>query len=563
MGTRRGSGSDDDTDAAPGTPAEEDGEADDLETIDAALLGEDAGGESSDAVPGVEGDEDLGDASSKRRRERAWQRVFRSNRALWITAAVAVLALVGGLLLGRFVLSPADQASLAGPPDPGLITVPVEWGVLSNDVTIRGEVGYADAVEVAIDTAALGGPAVVTGGLPEPGALLEALSIALEVTGRPVIVLPGELPAYRTLTFGMTGPDVIQFKEAMHALDIDVGDPASDLFDAQAAAAVTALYERAGYPAPPPPEGSAESVAIAQEGVRSARQMLDQARLDLSSASNGATASQILAADQAVAAAERERDAQYRAQPSDPLAVAAAEDAVALLQLQRQELTAAPDTTALQAAVASAEQSVADAETALTRAQEQVLPYLPAGEVLYLTTLPRRVDSVNVARGQVLQGPAMTVSGATLTLSGSAAPVDAALLEVGQEATFEMLDGTAHTARITALTPGDATTDRWTVTLEPAELTAEQTQLLQGANVRVSIPVGATVGEVLFVPVAALTAGPGGESRLEIVEGDPREGEGAQTRLVVVETGLAAAGLVEVAAVDGVLEAGDLVVVGR
>jgi multidrug efflux pump subunit AcrA (membrane-fusion protein) len=79
----------------------------------------------------------------------------------------------------------------------------------------------------------------------------------------------------------------------------------------------------------------------------------------------------------------------------------------------------------------------------------------------------------------------------------------------------------------------------------------------------VRIAVGATEGEVLSVPLAALTAGPGGESRIEVVESDPREGKDAETRLVVVETGLAAKGAVEVTPVEGELDEGDLVVVGK
>jgi hypothetical protein len=101
------------------------------------------------------------------------------------------------------------------------------------------------------------------------------------------------------------------------------------------------------------------------------------------------------------------------------------------------------------------------------------------------------------------------------------------------------------------------------VLFEPDPLTPEQITQLQGSNVRVQIAVGATEGDVLSVPLAALTAGPGGESRVEIVESDPREGKDAETRTVVVKTGLAAKGAVEVTAVDGDLEEGDLVVVGR
>jgi hypothetical protein len=129
-------------------------------------------------------------------------------------------------------------------------------------------------------------------------------------------------------------------------------------------------------------------------------------------------------------------------------------------------------------------------------------------------------------------------------------------------ASFELIDGGEQAATISAVVPGEGDA-RWTVELEPAPLTPEQVAELQGANVRVRIPVGATDGDVLAVPLAALTAGPGGESRVEVVDGDPRDGAQAETRLVVVETGLAAQGAVEVRPVDGDLEEGDLVVVGR
>jgi len=192
-----------------------------------------------------------------------------------------------------------------------------------------------------------------------------------------------------------------------------------------------------------------------------------------------------------------------------------------------------------------------------------VQPYLPSSEVLYLTALPRRVDTIAVVRGGIVPAKAMTVSGATVRLTAGAAASDAALLSEGAEATFELPDGTEHRAVITSVTAGASDSARWEVLLEPDALTTEQMQQLQGANVRVKIPVGATEGAVLSVPVAALTAGPGGESRVEVVEGDPRDGDRAQTRLVVVEPGLAARGAVEITAVDGRIEEGDLVVVGR
>jgi hypothetical protein len=213
--------------------------------------------------------------------------------------------------------------------------------------------------------------------------------------------------------------------------------------------------------------------------------------------------------------------------------------------------------------VSAAEQQLVQAREALAEAQEAVLPTLPAGEILYLDQLPRRVDAVAVQRGALLEGAAMTVSGAKLGLSGTVAPADARLLRPRMTATFDLPDGEEHPATITEVTPGEGEEARWTVQLEPAPLTPEQVTQLQGTNVRVGIPVGATDGDVLSVPLAALSAGPGGDSRVEVVEGDPRDGADAETRLVVVETGLAADGAVEVRPQDGELEEGDLVVVGR
>lgn len=514
------------------------------------------------------------DEAATQGRARGWLRIFRANRTIWIIAAAAVVSLVAGLLVGRFIMSPADAASLTDPPDAGLVTVPVEYGILSNDVTIRGDVGYADSVEVTIDTASLGGPAVVTGAVPEVGSTLSPLSVALAVTGRPVIVLPGELPAYRTLVFGMSGPDVIQFKQAMAAVGIAVGDTASDVFDAAAAAAVTELYARVGYPAPPAQDGAQEQLQGAQDGLRAAQQSVSAAQAELSRAQAGPNAVEIRQADNAISSAQRALDSAIAAQPQPPddtpAAMAAwqatvgdARDALALAQLQRQQLGSGVDTSAQRAALDSARQQVADAQVSLQRAQEAAMPYLPSGEVLYLTELPRRVDAVNVARGQVLQGAAMVVSGASITITGGVAAADAALLKVGDVASFDLPDGGVHVAKIAELAPGTDAGARWTVTLEPDPLTAEQAAQLQGRNVRVTIPVGATGGDVLFVPIAALTAGPGGESRVEVVDGDPRDGERAETRLVVVETGLAAGGQVEITAVEGELEEGDLVVVGR
>ena len=489
--------------------------------------------------------------------------VFQRNRMLWIVAAAAVLSLVAGLLLGRFLISPADAAGAAELPAPGLVTVPVQYGQLSNDVTIRGEVAYADPVEVRIDTTSIAGPAVVTGQVPEVGSDLKALSIALEIAGRPVIVLPGELPAYRSLYLGVSGPDVMQFKTAVRTVGIDAGDPADPVFGIDAANAVSTLYATAGYSVPELEDGSTESLRTAQESVRMAEQGLLSAQSELAATPIGATPVEIREADNAVAGVQRELTAARQAKPQDPVQIGNLVDALELAELRRQEVGADRTDAPQRAAVDAAAVQLTQTQEELARAEQAALPALPAGEVLYLADLPRRVDAVATQRGSILEGASMTVSGATLGLSGSAAEADARLLTVEDTASFDLPDGTAHSATITAITPGEGDSSRWTIQLQPAPLTPEQIQELQGTNVRVSIAVGATDGEVLSVPYAALTAGPGGETRVEVAEGDPRDGEQTATRLVVVRSGLATPGAVEITPVEGTLAEGDLVVVGK
>lgn len=484
-----------------------------------------------------------------------WGRVLRGNRVLWAVAGSAVVALVAGLLVGRFI-APAEAGET---PKPGLVTVPIEYGALSNDVTLRADVGYADAVDVTVDTATLEGAAVVTGQVPEHGAELTALSIALEVAGRPLIVLPGELPAYRTLRVGVSGPDVLQLKQALTTLGIGVGDPASPTFDRATAAGITQLYAQAGYPAPAPEDGAREALRSAEETLRSAQGAVAAAQQALAAAGSGPSAVEAWQADVAIADATRAVEA-ARANAGD---VQGAEWALRTAQLEREQLFAAKDTRGEQAELAAARVQVQSATEALTQAQLDVLPHLPASEVVYLTELPRRVDAVNVERGSTVQGSVMTVSGASVRLTGAAAEADARLLTVGGEASFELPDGTEVAATIASIEDGKGETSRRTVLLDPAALTSEQVEQIRGKNLRVRVPIGATEGEVLSVPLAALTAGPGGEERVEIVESDPRDGKGAKTRLVLVETGLAARGAVEIRPLDGELEEGDLVVVGR
>ncbi|WP_324652475.1 hypothetical protein [Georgenia sp. H159] len=490
----------------------------------------------------------------------------RANRTIMTIAVTAVVSLGAGIAVSQLVVSPAQRAAEAAPPEAGVITVPVEQRELSTDLTLRGDVLYDDPVPVSLETGDLGGAAIVTGQVPEVGDVVEAGQVILEIAGRPVIVLPGELPIYRTLRVGSSGPDVVQLKEALVALGLSPGDPTSESFDAATAAAVDALYAQSGYAAPRPEEGAEEALRAARDTQRMSEEALSLAQAELDRAADGLPRSERLRHDTAVARAERAVQAAVDGGEGAE-AVTQAREELELVRAERAEALARPDLSAEVAARDTAAQALEEARVAVDEAWSSSRTPLPAAEIVYVDTLPRRVDSVTVGRGDSVSGEALTISGATLQVRASVSASDIELITEGMTAYFsvgeEQLEATV--GEIATRRPdtdqegegdGDAGSggDRREIVLVPGEITEEQRAAILGSNVRVTIPLESTSGDVLVVPVAALTAGPGGESRVEV-----DRGEG--TEIVVVETGLTAGGYVEVRSSE--LAAGDLVVVGR
>ena len=104
-----------------------------------------------------------------------------------------------------------------------------------------------------------------------------------------------------------------------------------------------------------------------------------------------------------------------------------------------------------------------------------------------------------------------------------------------------------------AATPGTRNVDRFHVYLNVR--VESTTTPLEGASVRLTIPTESTKGEVLAVPVSALSLTTDGTSRVRT-----RTANGLE--YVTVRPGLSAGGYVEVAPLDATLIAGQLVVVG-
>ena len=427
------------------------------------------------------------------------------RRVLVSVAGIAVASLGVGVVAGSRISSPEDAAAKTAPPKASQITVPVAKKALSSKVVGRGDASFDGAVNIRVETSGLTTAPIVTGKVPAVGSTLTEGKALLEITGRPVIGLAGVLPMYRTLSPGSKGPDVLQLEQTLDRLGLDPGD-VDDEYDLDTSAAVERLYEKAGYDAPEADEQLKQAVDQAKKQVDAAKNQLRQAK------------SQLKAAKDAKAAAGK------------------------------------GDTSVQQGAVDDAEENLADAQDAQSEAEFKAGTPLPVSEVVYVKTLPRRVDDVKVERGGTVNGVVMSASGASLVVTVKVDAETAQRLKAGMAATLDLGDSVSVAAKVRRVTKNG---NQYDVVVAPNTLTASQLALLRDANVRVTIPVKSTSGKVLAVPVAALSSGSDGASRVEVL----RNG---QVELVPVTVGLTADGFAQVTPKgDAKLSEGDQVVVGR
>lgn len=583
----------------------------------------------------------------------------RRNRMIIGLVAFAALCGVIGFLAGRTISSPADVAADAAPPEPSLITAPVELRRLSSNIVVRGNADLEGSVAITVDGSVgfeTGGVAVITGLSVAPGDVIDEGEVLIEVSQRPIIALQGDLPMFRGLGPGSEGDDVEQLQSALNRIGITV--PVDGVYGEATELGVKEMYERRGYDAPgltdeedsaldaarglltatesilkaaerrledlqePLPASTRLQLEASLANAKSAVALAQATRTEAIAAAEAASAASVVelnAAQEALSAAEAclaqtqaggsgaeltscsgayaaldaetaraqataERDQAQALLSSAATARAAAEASEAAIAEQQNQAAASaqtqlriqqavydeqlapPDTADARQAVADARSERDDAAAELAEVEAATGIRLPLAEAVFLPAVPVRVQQVEVQRGDLVTGPVMYVSGAEVTITASLAPSDRSFVEQGMVATVDdQALGIEFEAEIVEIadTPGGQASDgRYFMQLSPlgdVEDSAGAAGEIAGLNLRVTIPIESTGGEVLTVPLAALAAGGDGSVRVE-VESDAVPGE---TRTVDVTTGLETTGFVEIEAVDGSIEPGDRVVVGR
>jgi hypothetical protein len=458
-----------------------------------------------------------------------------------MVVAAAALVSIGGVIGSTFVTSPAQSAADQGPPSPSVITAPVVKQVLVRTVVVRGTVVAGSSLTFT-PTAAQGATTlVVTRVTKRSGDRVGMGEVLVEVSGRPVIALPGGVPAYRDLKPGDTGDDIAELQAALRRL----GYPSSDRsgnFGPGTKGAVAKLYRHLRYEVPttggPGDEGDAEALNGANQAVTMADRAVTEA---------ATTASKARAAWGAAQAAV----------PANPSAVSSAKDA---LDAAVQNLT-------------YARQDLVTAQKAKAHLIATTGVEMPLNEFVFVPSFPAHLSALKGTVGTTVAAPLITLDVGALAVHSRVQETDRNAVKLGMAVHLvaEQLDATA-VGKLTRIDPysagsqgatqgegqggqaGTTTAAGYPVVVTPS--TALPPAWL-GQDVRVTIDAASTPKPVLVVPVAAVSTGQDGTTTVTVLHKD-----GARVR-VPVRAGLASNGLVEVTpAGSELLRPGDLVITG-
>jgi peptidoglycan hydrolase-like protein with peptidoglycan-binding domain len=259
-------------------------------------------------------------------------------------------------------------------------------------------------------------------------------------------------------------------------------------------------------------------------------------------------------------------------------AVVAADAQRRIAEAQLAEGTADPDNGPLQEAVTTAEAALSTAQSELAELEASAGVRISPGEVVFAPVLPANLTEAYLALGSAVDGPVGMLTTSETLVRARVARADAGLVAVGSEVEVEIRDaGVTLTGTVLSVgeppqqastgeqpgggTPGGSDSGRMEVVVAPAPDVDIGQYMFYGARVRV--PIDATDGEVLVVPVAALTVGPDEVSQVEVERVAATDERPAETEIVPVNVGLTAGGLAEVAPIEaGALQEGDRVVIG-
>jgi peptidoglycan hydrolase-like protein with peptidoglycan-binding domain len=488
----------------------------------------------------------------------------------WVLALVAAMA-SGGWVAGLRIESPAEVAARTAPPTPSAILVPVEERVLSSNIVTRGTArfGLPHPISIAPSPLKPNKAGFITT-LPTRNTQLREGDVMFTISGRPVLVLQGDVPAYRDLVPGASGNDVRQLEQGLQRLGFDPG-PIDGVYDETTSSAVSTWYKSAGYEPFGPTVEQLANVRTIEAAVADATKGRMQAASAASAADLGVEAARAKAqqAEKAALAEIEAGNAERELALRDPRKLAQARPAAdAKIEAGRAALRAAKTQGELtvQEALEAKKNAQFDARLAVDRldrvaaelsdARRQLGMQVPIDEIVFIPALPVRVQEVTATVGSSASGPVLSVTDNQITIHSSLALDAAPFVKPGMEV---QIDEPAYgvkargTVEKVESTPGTHGVDGYHIYFA---VRVDATPVpLDGFSLRLTIPVKSTKRAVITVPLSAVFLAADGTSRVQV-------DNNGTLAIVGVEPGLAANGYVEVTPLDGNLTPGQLVVVG-
>lgn len=497
---------------------------------------------------------------------------MRRSQVVVLLGSLAGLAAAaaGGWVAGARIISPAEVAARTAAPIPSPILVPIEERVLSTNIVTRGTARYGMPQPISVAPSVLKSNTfgLITT-LPSRNAQFKAGDVLFTISGRPVFVAEGKVPAYRDFVPGISGTDVRQLQQALKDLGFDPG-PADGAYDERTGSAVKKWYISSGFgPFGPTSEqlANVQSLELAlAEGMKNkmlADSALAVAELALASAGSKARhAEQAATAEIQAGIAERDLALNSPQRETSRLAIEGKiEAARAALRAAEAEGELAIQTT-VEAKLIGAFDARQAAERLdrlareIVAAKRKLGDQLPLDEIIFIPALPVRVQEVTAVVGNAASGPVMSVTDNQITIHSSLSLEAAPLVKPGMEVLVDEPAVGIKTKGIVELvenTPGTHGVDGYHIYF--AVRVDNPPVPLDGFSLRLTLPIKSTNGVVTAVPLSAVSLAADGSSRVQV------DNNGKLT-YVVVDPGLAADGYVEVTSRDEPLKPGQLVVVG-
>lgn len=515
-------------------------------------------------------------------------------------ALVVLMALLW--LAGGRITSPSERAARAQAPEASPVSASVELRVLQQVVAARGSVAAATRVEVVPSLADADLDPVVTATPASAGASVAEGDVVIEVSGRPIFVFSGALPAYRDLRPGASGPDIAQLQAALARVGFDPNE-SDGLFGRGTAQALGDFYSSKGYEIALTSLEAPQILEEARRQVRAAERMVAQAEVELRSDARGSElaslSANVAAAERSlvtarvaaneswsaatarveVAKAEHNRvsndqtavepdiiaargavieaeGARRLSQSEQGAAVASAEDGVVVARARSQE-GQAQGSSGQDLALASAQEDLASARASLSELERRTGTMLPRAELVFMPDLPATVGVLHARVGATVDGPALSLESGELRITAVVPEADWQSISVGDEAVVES-DMGDETLAATVEEVGDQLIE------DPVAGTGHVVRLRsdepldgtwRGRSVGIRMTTEATEAAELVVPLSAVSAGSDGTARVTKLDEKT-------SQLIVVRAGLSAGGFVAIEAIEGQLQEGDRVLVG-